>query len=848
MYLSLRRVAASLFSRARLCRCVAYKIPAIKISAVTFLCGMLATVAAHAVVIRGHVTDALGKPVPSGRVQLIEGGKVVAIAYADANGMYEIRSSDAGRFTLLGSAPGFLPGIGQNFYGRALDVLQQDVVLAANTVRQDITVSATGIPTPLPQLTAPVTVIPGAAFALDIGVTDEMRQTPGAFVVQSGQTGGVTSLFMRGGNSTSNLVLVDGIPADDVGGTFDFGTVSSTAVGQMELDRGPNSAMYGTDAGSSVVTIDTPRGITLRPLLTYSGDTGNLHTWRNEATLSGTLQRLDYFGAISRLDTSNALPLDRYHSTASAVNLGYDINGNTQLRFTIHNEDSVQGVPGPFDFDGVSASGRQSDQDLYSGLTLENRYKGNWHNLLRYGIARKREQADEFQNVGNLVTFDAGTPYAYTGYVGNLVTIRGANGYSATGQVQLFNGSNSDQDSNRDQLYYQSDYSFSPHLVGLFGFRYDNERGSFNDYDPSYAYVEHETVQRTNFEYNMQFQGEFFNRLFYSAGGAVEKNHLYGIAGTPKIGLTYVPIRPSRGYFHGTRLRANVATGVQEPTLALEFSSLYNELLADGYASNIAQLHVSRPSSERSRTYDLGVDQNLVGEKLVLKAGYFHNIFDHQLEGVGGTGLVEYFPQYASLPPALLTSSYFTAYVNSLAFRGQGAEGELIWQPKPRVLVRGGYTYLAARVIQSFSSDAVAAQQGMANANPNLPNTPIGIFGPLVGARPFRRAPNTGFFEAQYSGSRLSLALRGALASRSDDSTYLQGEDFNGGNTLLLPNRNLDFGYVKLDLGGTYAWKHGLTFFAQLNNLLNDQHIGPIGYPGLPLTFRTGLKLRLGGD
>ena len=838
MCLSLRRVAASLFWRARSARRFA----------LILAFGILWTTLAHAVVIRGHLTDALGKPVPGGRVQLIEGGKVVAIAYADADGMYEIRSSDSGRFTLLGSAPGFLPGIGQDFYARAFDVLQQNVVLAANTVRQDITVSATGIPTPLPQLTAPVSVIPGAAFALDIGVADEIRQTPGVFVVQSGQTGGLTSLFLRGGNSTANLVLVDGIPADDVGGTFDFGTVSSTAVGQMELDRGPDSAMYGTDAEASVVTIDTPRGTTLRPLLTYSGDAGNLHTWRNEATLSGTLQRLDYFGAISRLDTSNALPLDRYHSTTSAINLGYDINGNTQVRFTIRNADTVQGLPGPFDFDGVSESGRQADQDLYSGITLENRYKGNWHNLLRYGIARKREQADEFGNVGNLVTFNAGTPNAYTGYVGNVVTIRGANGYSATGQVLLYTGNNSDQDSNRDQLYYQSDYTFSKHFIGLFGFRYDNERGSFNDYDPAYSYVEHEKIQRTNFEYNLQFQGEFFNRLFYSAGGAVEKNHLYGIAGTPKIGLTYVPVRPTRGYFHGTRLRANVATGVQEPTLALEFSSLYDELLADGYASTVAQLHVPKPSAERSRTYDLGVDQNLVGEKLVLKAGYFHNVFDRQLEGVGGTGLVEYFPQYASLPQALLTNPFFTAYLNSLAFRAQGAEGQLVWQPKPRVLLRGGYTYLAARVLQSFSSDAVAAQQGMANANPNLPNAPIGIFGPLVGARPFRRAPNTGFFEAQYSGRRLTLVLRGALASRSDDSTYLQGEDINSGNTLLLPNRDLDFGYVKLDLGGTYAWKHGLTFVSQIDNLLNDQHIGPIGYPGLPLTFRTGLKLRLGGD
>ena len=117
-----------------------------------------------------------------------------------------------------------------------------------------------------------------------------------------------------------------------------------------------------------------------------------------------------------------------------------------------------------------------------------------------------------------------------------------------------------------------------------------------------------------------------------------------------------------------------------------------------------------------------------------------------------------------------------------------------------------------------------------------------------MGARPYRRAPNTGYFDVQYSRPRFTFALKGALASRSDDSTFLAGEDFNGGNTLLLPNHDLDFGYVKLDLGFTYAMKHGFTYFAQIDNLLNDQHIGPLGYPGLPVTFRTGLKLRLGGD
>lgn len=827
MFLFLRRNAAGSSFRARLIRRIALT-----------LLGFLLSTSAQAVVIRGFLTDALGKPLPSGMVRLVEGGKVVAIAYAGPDGAYEIRSSDAGRFTLLGSARGYLPAIGTDFYGGSTDVLEQNVVLAANTVRQDITVTATGIPTPLPQLTSPVSVIPEEDLALQLGVIEAMRQTPGAFLVQTGQTGGVTSLFMRGGNSTANLVEIDGMPADDVGGTFDFGTVSSTAVSKIEMVRGPDSAMYGTDAGAAVINIETPRGTTLAPVLDYSGDAGNLHTWRNEATLGGTLQRLDYYGAISRLDTSNALALDRYHSVTSAINVGYDFNGNTQLRFTIRNADSATGVPGPHDFWGISDNSKQSDQDLYSNISLENRYKGKWHNLLRYGIARKREQEQQFGIQGTPVDFYPGTSYGYTEYFGPTVTIRGANGYTATGQTDIY-GSNYDQDSNRDQLYYQSDYSVSPHLIGLFGFRYDNERGSFNY--PSFG--EFQSTQRTNFEYNLQFQGEFWNRLFYSAGGAVEKNHLYGIAGTPRLGLSYVPVRPSGKFLHGTRFRANAATGVQEPTLAIEFSSLYNQLLAAGDTADIALYHITPQGAERSRTYDVGMDQNIFGEKLALKVGYFHNVFDHQLEGVNTAALDQYFG--LNINPSV---GLYDAYLNSLAYRAQGAEVELAWQPRPRILVRGGYTYLDTRVVQSFASDAVAANQGTPTENPNLPGIAIGALGPLVGARTFRRPPNTGYFDVMYTRPRLTLAFKGALASRSDDSTFLEFSDINGGNTLLLPNHDLDFGYVKLDIGATYLLKHGFSYFAQINNLLNDQHIGPIGYPGLPLTFRMGLKLRLGGD
>ena len=799
---------------------------------------------ARAVVVRGVVTDALGRPVPGARVQLIQGPRPVAIAIAGADGSFEVRSTLAGRFVLLTSAPAFYPGIGQDFYGGFTDQITQNVVLETASVHEEVTVTATGLPTPLAQTSSAVTLIPDSDLATSIGVVDALRQSPGVDVVQTGQAGGVTSLFVRGGNSTANQVLIDGIPAGDVGGTFDFGTVSSTALSGLELYRGPNSALYGTDAGASVLNLETPRGSATRPVLNYSGDAGNFHTFRDELSLSGARQKLDYYTAFSRFDTSNALPRDRYHSATSAANLGYNITANTQVRFTLRNADSATGLPSAHDFYGLSADGKQGDQDTYSGLTLENRLETGWHNLVRYGISRKRIQERQFTSVGTPITYNFGTvpcgkPGAdcFTEYFGNVVTIRGANGYTATGQASFFVPTD-DMASNRDELTYQSDYSFARYLSALFGFHYENERGSYVEPPP---YAESEQTQRTNFDYTLQLQGEIKSRVFYSAGGGIEKNHLYGITGAPRLGLSYVPFFPGAKWFRGTLLRFNVATGVEEPSLGIQFASLYTQLQTAGDTADIAKYHVTPAGPQRSRTYDLGIDQNIRGEKLVLKLGYFHNTFNHQLESVDAGALEQFF----GYSPSVAQNTY-QPYLNSLAFRAQGIEMELQYRPFSRLFLHGGYTYLDAVVTQSFSSDAYS--NGAYNNNPNLPGVAIGAEGPLIGARPFRRPPHTGFFAVQYEGTRLGAAFTGALASRSDDSTFLDGFDPNFGNSLVLPNRDLDFGYAKLDANLTYAVKPRVTAFTELDNLLGQQHIGPIGYPGLPFTIRAGLKLRIGGD
>jgi alpha-amylase len=130
----------------------------------------------------------------------------------------------------------------------------------------------------------------------------------------------------------------------------------------------------------------------------------------------------------------------------------------------------------------------------------------------------------------------------------------------------------------------------------------------------------------------------------------------------------------------------------------------------------------------------------------------------------------------------------------------------------------------------------------------NLPGIPIGALSPLVGSRPFRRPPSTGFFAAEFTFNRFSAAMKDAFAGRSDDSTFQLNNDRNHGNTLLLPNRNLDFAHAKLDFNAVVTATSRITLFTQLDNLLGQQHIGPIGYPGLPFTIRAGMKFRIGGD
>ena len=126
--------------------------------------------------------------------------------------------------------------------------------------------------------------------------------------MQIGQRGSQTSLFIRGGDSDDNLMLIDGVDAGDLGGRFDFGTLPTTEVESAEVFRGTDSSLYGADAESGVVSLTTPRGTTSNPSFFLEGDAGNFNTSHEEASLAGTHNKLDYLAAYSWLQSANFDP------------------------------------------------------------------------------------------------------------------------------------------------------------------------------------------------------------------------------------------------------------------------------------------------------------------------------------------------------------------------------------------------------------------------------------------------------------------------------------------------------------------------------------------------------------
>jgi iron complex outermembrane receptor protein/vitamin B12 transporter len=414
-------------------------------------------------------------------------------------------------------------------------------------------------------------------------------------------------------------------------------------------------------------------------------------------------------------------------------------------------------------------------------------------------------------------------------YLGNSVTIRGANGYSVTGRAILdFGGiypSPFESHTTRHLLSGQATYRMASWVDLSGGIRYEREDG-FTAFD--------ETSRSESVRHN---EGAFaearaaVRRLHLTAGIGVDHNAVYKRAVSPRLSVAaYVRDPSSISALGDTKVIFNVGKGIKAPAIFQELSSLFALVPPE----QAVALGIDPIGPERARNLDAGIEQGLWQDQLRVRATLFHNTFSDLIEFVSAGVL----PRLGFSKEAA-TATGFGAYVNSQSYRARGVETSAEAAIGPQVRVVASYTFLDADVIESLSSGALAPA-----VNPAFPGIEIGAFEPLIGARPFRRPTHSGSLLLSYTQGRGQIALAGYFSGKRDDSTFLSDAFF--GNSMLLPNKDLDAAYQKFDISGAYTVHPRLRWYVSIENVGGGRYQAVAGFPALPGTFRSGVSVLFG--
>jgi iron complex outermembrane receptor protein/vitamin B12 transporter len=785
--------------------------------------------AADAASISGTVEDPLGARVGHAAVKLLLDGKVVKEADADERGVFAFDALAAGRYQLEATSPGFRPRTTDPTFVASGAHVVLSIALPLGPLEESVSVTsaATGV---LPsQIGAPVTVLDASTLEA-LGKTDvleALRLVPASSVVQTGAKGGAASTFIRGGNSNFNKLLIDGIPANDIGGGVDLAQFSMAGVDRVEVLRVANSVVAGTDALAGVISITSRRGQTPTPEVDLSLDGGNLGTNHESAAAGGTVHRLDYFGEFAHLGTDNDLPNNAYGNKTFAGRAGVALGHATDVSGTYRVIDRRYESPGAFSLYGTPDDAFQTNRMYLAGVGTQTQLSDRWQASARIGVS---DQRAHFENptLSGQNLFGVG--------FGDVVTITGANGDTVTGRAALDYGPySSNSRSTRRGLYAQTSYDVNTNLRVSAGGDVERERAY-----PGADIFGAPTTTRGNSALWIEGHGTLADRISVTAGLGHARIEGFASRYSPRLSVAAFLRSPGADAFLGdTRLTLNAGKGIKATSATAVNSSLYALLQKTPAGAALATSAGIGPiGPERGRNFDIGIEQALWHNRARARVAYFDNRFYDLTEFVSKNLLTS---QFGIAPDVAAAVSGSGAYVNSQSYNAHGTElsfdatvGHL------RLAV--SYAHLDADVTQSLSSGALTP-----SFNPAFPGIPIGNFSPLKGQRPFRRPANTGTLLVSYTERGATVTVSGYLAGVSNDSTFLGGADENFGNSLLLPNENLNAGYQKVDVSGSYVVSRAWKAYATIENLL-DQHYEPaFGYPGLPLNIRAGLTLSFGG-
>ena len=248
-------------------------------------------------------------------------------------------------------------------------------------IKYDISVTADRLQESLKDKTDSITVITRDQIERQQWryVTDALREVPGLAVVQSGSPGKTTSLFLRGGNSEQVLVLIDGVQINDpFFGGVEIEDVTTDNIERIEIVRGPQSPLYGSDAIAGVINIITRTG-SRDTQMNASFEGGTFETFREKAGISGSKEKATYALNYSRNDSKGQFDNDEFRQNNVSANAGYSFSNTTELSVNARVHDSHIGIPFSF-ADTPSPFRNQDTQMTVIGTSLQHS-SGDYLNL-----------------------------------------------------------------------------------------------------------------------------------------------------------------------------------------------------------------------------------------------------------------------------------------------------------------------------------------------------------------------------------------------------------------------------------------------------------------------------------
>src|SRR5579862_3463253 len=715
--------------------------------------GLLPAALATPITIHGTVLDPSGAAIAGAQVSVVNRLGVAAQTITDPAGGFTLKLGQSSGAHLVVTAPGFET--------KSIDPAGQlNITLNIAPQVDSVRVGGSAMDVPLSEQGSSISMVPREEIAeRNEGLAvDLLRYMPGITIAQNSSPGGVSDLFIRGGNSNFNLVEIDGVPVNSFGGAFDFAHIPTDWLERVEVIEGAQSAVYGAYANSGVVNFVT-RPAQESPALEVLAEGGTYQEHRLALGAAGTVAGFGIAAFASQLGDNGPVPNSDYRNDNAAVHITRSF-ARQSLSFGGGFNANDVGSPGAYgsdpghDFTGLDLISRDkddfSDYFLHHRIDLSQRFRQetfasffleNSGYTSPYGFSFEKDLRGQFETRGILSV----TPWYTTAFGVSLTREEVKNTYISGDDFNPFTIKRDDAG-----IYWENRFQAGSRLFFNVGVR--------GEIIETPAIPENTSDSRPAFPSN--------------AVGKVN----------PKLAATYV-LRTGQGAPLGnTRVHTSFGTGIRPPA-GLELAFTNNPAL----------------KPERTASFDFGIEQRLLSDRLSLDATYFYNRFYDLIVSLGGN---------LSVLSAFQTDNLSNA-------RAQGAEMSGRFRPARWMSLAASYTYLDSAVLSLNGSTGLA---------------PIPF---SVGQRLIRRPANSGSFVSSFSRGRVTANITG----------YFRGSDLDvdptyGATSGLYTNP----GFFDMGVNLNVRLPAGLTAYGNLRNALNQSYEEVLGFPAPKLNFVAGLK------